>query len=184
MKKMARSLVVLGLFAFTGTAAAPAAAQQGHGYTQVVSANPFGLLLDRFNAEYERGITESTTIGIGGSLGTEEEENDTGETRENTFFNGDVFWRFYPSGSWFEGWNFGIKVGVTKQEGTAFFGSEEYSTTNFGYGFDANRSWLMGKNNNFYVGVGFGLKRLVGDLPEGALEYIPTLRIVNVGIAF
>ena len=33
---------------------------------------------------------------------------------------------------------------------------------NFGLGFDVNRSWLLGAQDNFYVGAGFGLKRLYG----------------------
>ncbi len=144
----------------------------------VISANPFGLIFNLFNAEYERAITESVTVGVGGSFGGGEGEDDFGVTQETSYFNGDVFARFYPTGTPFEGWNFGAKIGVTSQEGW------EESSTNFGYGFDANRSWLMGVNNNFYVGVGFGLKRLVGDLPDGGLRVVPTFRIINVGFAF
>lgn len=144
----------------------------------VISANPFGLLLDVFNAEYARAITESLTVGVGGSFGSGEDEDDLGMVQETSYFNGDVFARFYPSGRPFEGWNFGGKIGVTSQEGWT------ESSTNLGYGFDVNRSWLLGVNNNFYVGVGFGLKRLLGDLPEGGIRIIPTFRVLNVGFAF
>ncbi|HUG39229.1 MAG TPA: hypothetical protein VMM12_02030 [Longimicrobiales bacterium] len=176
-----RPVLAAGLVSLLAAWAAPAQAQDsGHGYRQVLSANPFGLLLKFFNAEYERALTESTTIGIGGSFGTNEDVDEfTGETEESTWFNGDVFWRFYPSGSHFEGWNFGVKAGLTHQEGWS-----QEPGTNFGLGFDANRSWLLGKNNNFYVGVGFGLKRLFGEVPDGGLEIVPTIRVVNVGFAF
>jgi hypothetical protein len=55
-----------------------------------------------------------------------------------------------------------------------------------GFGFDVNRSWLLGKRDNFYVGVGFGLKRLLGvdDADAVDLEFVPTIRIINVGFAF
>lgn len=133
---------------------------------QVISANPFGLLLDLFNAEYERKVSESATAGIGGSY----------FSRSDEYVNADVFYRFYPNGKPFDGWAFGVKAGVTRVSDWSSY---------FGYGFDVNRSWVLGKNQNFYVGLGFGLKKLVrgGDDP-GGLEYIPTFRIVNVGIAF
>lgn len=136
-------------------------------YKQVISANPFGLLLDFFNAEYERIIAGSATAGVGGSayFGSSDE-----------YVNADVFWRFYPQGNPLNGWMFGVKAGLTSigDEGT-FFGA----------GFDVNRSWVMGRNNNFYVGVGFGLKRMfVSKDATFDLEYIPTFRIINVGYVF
>jgi hypothetical protein len=177
MQSNARWLAALGLLACGVGAAAPVAGQAGP-YENVISANPFGILLEFFNAEYERAVTESSTWGIGGSYGEREDEDDLGVTTESTWFNGDVFWRFYPSGDHFEGWNFGVKAGLTHQE------TDLESGTNFGIGFDANRSWLLGTNDNFYVGIGFGLKRLFGDIPEDGIEVVPTLRIVNVGFAF
>ncbi len=48
-----------------------------------------------------------------------------------------------------------------------------------------NRSWLLGAANGFYVGVGFGLKRLLGASDEAFdLRFIPTIRLVNIGFAF
>jgi hypothetical protein len=100
---------------------------------------------------------------------------------DDDYFNADVFYRYYPSGRSLEGWAFGIKLGVTK---VTDFGSY------LGLGFDINHSWLMGRNDNFYVGLGFGLKRLYGtpgedeDPFDDVLKIIPTFRIVNVGFAF
>ncbi|HSJ23887.1 MAG TPA: hypothetical protein VK929_04320 [Longimicrobiales bacterium] len=141
-------------------------AQVAPQHQQVISANPFGLLLEWFNAEYERIVSESSTAGVGGSTFKTDEDG--------RFVNADVFWRFYPSGEPLDGWAFGAKVGVTSVEDETFFG----------YGFDANRSWLLGRNNNFYVGIGFGLKRLYGNTDELDISVIPTFRIVNIGIAF
>jgi hypothetical protein len=152
------------LFAVPGQPAAAQTAPPPH--LQVISANPFGLLLEFFNAEYERVVTESTTAGIGGSTFVGDEDG--------RYVNADVFWRFYPTGTPLDGWSFGAKVGLTSVQ----------EQTHFGYGFDVNRSWLLGANNNFYVGIGFGLKRLVGDTEALDLSVVPTFRIVNVGIAF
>ncbi len=143
-----------------------AAQEQGRLPQQVLSANPFGLLLEFFNAEYERVVSETSTAGVGGS---------TVSSDDDRYVNADAFWRFYPTGSPLNGWAFGVKAGITNVS----------NSTYFGYGFDVNRSWLLGRENNFYVGIGFGLKRLIGasdvDLD---LKFIPTIRLVNVGIAF
>ena len=131
---------------------------------QQISANPFGLLLGLFNAEFERKVSGSATLGLGGSFF---------ESDGDDYVNGDVFFRFYPSGRPLEGWAFGVKVGATSVD----------SDTYFGFGFDANWSWLLGKSDNVYVGVGFGLKRLFGTRDD-YIEFIPTVRIINIGIAF
>ncbi|MEX2584272.1 MAG: hypothetical protein WD766_13450 [Gemmatimonadota bacterium] len=136
-------------------------------YEQVVSANPFGLLLEFFNAEYERAVTPSTTAGLGGSMFTNEGDR---------YLNADLFWRYYMSGVPIDGWAFGAKLGITNVPDAGTF---------VGGGFDVNRSWLVGANQNFYVGVGLGLKRLfgAGDADFG-LRFVPTIRLINVGIAF
>lgn len=143
-----------------------AAAQAAPGApTQAVSVNPFGILIEWFNAEYERSIAESYTVGVGGS---------TFKADGDRYSNLDAFWRFYPQAepSPFQGWSFGLRAGITGLDDKTYFGA----------GFDVNRSWLLGKNENFYVGAGFGLKRLWGH--DDGIKIVPTIRIVNIGIAF
>ena len=169
-----RKFVAAAALAITTFAAQPVAAQDPQ-LNNVVSANPFGILLEFFNAEYERVITESSTVGVGGSFFSADSAD---------YGNADVFWRYYPGPKPLEGWAFGAKVGLTKIEDSGPY---------FGYGFDVNHSWLMGKNDNFYVGIGFGLKRLVGVtddvddedfVSDDVWKYVPTFRIINVGFAF
>jgi len=141
-------------------------AQESPERKQVISANPFGLLLEVFNSEYERAATGTTTVGVGGSFLDLDQE---------TYVNFDGFWRYYPQGTVFDGWAFGTKVGITRVNEKIYPG----------FGFDVNRSWLMGASDNFYVGLGFGLKRLLGTSDaDFDPRFIPTFRIVNVGIAF
>lgn len=154
--------------AFLLSAAAPLSAQtQGLApapKSNVISANPFGLLFGLFNAEYERALSPSTTAGVGGSTITLDGDR---------YLNLDAFFRFYPSATPFEGFALGAKLGMTSAN----------SSTYLGYGVDVNYSWLLGASDNLYVGIGFGLKRLVGnDLDTKG--YIPTVRLVNVGLAF
>ena len=167
MKSMWRwaSVIVVGTIVTTVT---PIEAQQAvQPPQQVISANPFGLLLDLFNAEFERQVSESATAGVGGSFFSNSGDD---------YVNGDLFYRFYPSGRPLQGFAFGVKAGITKVTDAGTF---------FGLGFDTNWSWLLGKKNNFYVGAGFGLKRLYGTSDAAFdLKYIPTVRIINIGFAF
>ena len=154
--------VAFVLFAIL-TARGPASAQTSAPNQQVVSANPFGLLLEFFNAEYERKVSSSTTAGAGGS---------TIHADGDRYVNADVFLRYYPRGRALEGLAVGLKVGVTDVDSQRFFG----------VGFDVNQSWLMGNSQKFYIGWGFGLKRLVG--ADDYNQFIPTIRLVNIGVAF
>ena len=188
--------VVVLIFGFSEL---PLNAQQSteSGKQQVFSANPFGLILELFNAEYERVISGTSTIGFGGStlkndhdiypeppiLGTDEFDfpiydwaNEPDPiTETDRYINFDVFWRFYPSGNPLVGWAFGAKLGITSVN----------DQTHLGYGFDLNRSWILGPEENFYVGLGFGLKRLIGTTEaDDLIPVIPTIRIANVGFVF
>ena len=160
------ALRVLAALATASLLATPARAQSGAGpRDQVVSANPFGLLIEWFNAEYERTSGESFTIGVGGS---------TFSIDGDRYTNVDAFWRFYPQEhpEPVRAWSFGVKAGLTAID----------SRTYFGAGFDLNYSWLQGKNDNFYIGTGFGLKRLWGH--DEGIKIVPTFRFVNIGVAF
>ena len=172
------SFVVSLAILILGLSGLPLTAQQREDFQprNVISANPFGLLLEVFNAEYERVISPTSTIGFGGS--SIKWDNDREGQR---YVNLDVFWRFYPGSDRTRiytapvGWAFGAKIGTTTVN----------SATYFGYGFDLNRSFVLGPDDNFYVGLGFGLKRLVGaPQDELGLSLIPTIRIANVGFIF
>ena len=196
------SVVALAILIF-GLSGLPLTAQQREEFQprNVISANPFGILFDIFNAEYERVISPTTTIGFGGStmerdnwtydppiIGTDEYDYPIYDEAVETFryVNFDVFWRFYPGSNRTRtynapvGWAFGAKMGITAVDGGTYFG----------YGFDLNRSFVLGPDDNFYVGLGFGLKRLLGAPQDEAGEstlgvsLIPTLRIANVGFIF
>lgn len=168
-----------------GSGAAASAQEASPPHMQVVSANPFGLLLEFFNAEYERKLGSTTSAGIGGSFYSDSEDDVFGAPRDFRYLNADGFFRYYPQGRVFDGWSFGVKAGITSVREDREFSTTRDAGTFFGFGFDVNRSWLLGANDNFYVGVGFGLKRLLGTSDEVfGLEYVPTIRIVNIGFAF
>jgi hypothetical protein len=197
-------MVAVAVTLIFGFSRQPLNAQQSPepGRQNVFSANPFGLLLKFFNAEYERVISPTSTIGFGGSTITNETETDdeppiigtdqygypiydssqpsSSRVETHRYINFDVFWRFYPGSDRTRtykapvGWAFGAKIGITAVDDGAYLG----------YGFDLNRSFVLGPDDNFYVGLGFGLKRLVGAPQDKLLALIPTLRIANVGFIF
>ena len=222
----------------------PLTAQQSEDFQpkNVISANVIGLLTNTFNAEFERVISPTSTIGFGGSTASTEWYGDPGpgpeppiigtdqfggpiydpndpaylqalddywalDTYEEArYVNFDVFYRFYPGSRRTRtykapiGWAFGMKMGLTAVDGAG-----KGDGTYFGFGFDMNHSWVLGPDENFYVGLGFGLKRLMGvprvndsyhgsggdqrsalegKLPFGGGDLYPTIRIVNIGFIF
>ena len=106
LKFKSASFVVAVVILIFGFSELPLNAQQSteSGKQQVFSANPFGLLFQLFNAEYERVISETSTIGFGGSTLRIENETDYDWepdpiTETDRYINFDLFWRFYPSGN-------------------------------------------------------------------------------------
>ena len=163
---------------------APAPAPRSSGASlagpgQVLSANPFGLLIDFFNSEYEIRGSDSVTFGAGASTrhtrtyDYDYTTNRSSDHRER-YVNGDLFVRYYPGGQAFSGTSLGVKAGITRLPSQGSF---------FGVGFDWNQSRML--NQHTYLGFGFGLKRLIGtsDRAFFDLKYIPTLRM-NIGIGF
>lgn len=171
MPRLVFATLATALLTLTASTASAQPSASPSAPRQVVSANPFGLLVGWFNAEYERQVSESVTAGGGAS--TFDWSGDSGD--DGRYTNGDVFVRYYPSGRPLEGFAIGVKAGLT-QGGSA--------GPYLGVGVDTNWSWLLGRRDNFYVGLGFGLKRLVGAGDNDYPQVIPTIRIINLGVAF
>jgi hypothetical protein len=133
-------------------------------HDQVISANPILLLASWFNAEYERKLSNVTTAGFGGGWLS---VSDVDYTNVNAFL------RYYPQGGALTGFYVGGRLGVYNVEE-----DDEDSETKLGIGVDFGYSWLLGLNRTFYVGLGAGASRLF-DGP-----FVPSVRLVNIGIAF
>jgi len=140
-------------------------------HDQVISANPFLLLWEWANVEYERKISPTATWGLAGSWLSLD-----GGDESYKSLNG--FLRYYPQGAALSGFYIGGRMGIHQvsdrdDEGHAF-----------GLGIDVGYSWVMGVKRNFYVGLGIGATRLFGgDIDDGSVT-IPSVRLLNVGFAF
>ncbi len=165
---MKQAVAVCGLLILVS--AAPAAAQEVGTkvpvpHQQQITANPFGLIAGWFNAEYERKLVETWSIGLGGSYLS----LDNG--REKIGSANAVF-RYYPQGAALNGFYIGPRLG--------FFHVNDVddSENSAGAGFELGYTWLLGANRNFNISLGAGATKLFTG------PVVPTVRLVNVGWAF
>jgi hypothetical protein len=152
----------------------PAAAQDGTRtavpHNQIVSANPFGLMFEWFNVDYERKINEASTWGASASFLSLGGDAD--------YLNAQFAYRYYPQGTALAGFYLGGKGGLHSVS------VDEASGQFFGLGFELGYNWVLGTKRNVSVGIGAGATRLFGADLNGASLTVPTVRLVNVGIAF
>jgi hypothetical protein len=168
------SLACLMMGLFPGAAQAQAA-EGGVGpqvpHNQVISANPFLLLWEWANVEYERKVSTASTVGVAGSWVSVGEDNETYQS-----LNG--FYRYYPQEVALKGFYLGGRLGYYRV-------SDDQDEGNaFGLGFDIGYTWIMGSKQKFYIGMGIGATRLFGgNLDDGSVT-VPSLRLINLGVAF
>jgi len=160
--------------------------------SQTLSLNPFGLMLEWFNVEYERKITPSVTLGV--------------EAAHNTWMeysNVELLARFYPQGEALKGFYLGARAGgfgievtdYTYQAPTSPRDPRSYPPNPIvttrrevfpGVGLEVGYNWLLGREQRVAIGLGFGLSRLLRESDDDFYfpVTLPHPRIVNVGIAF
>lgn len=138
-------------------------------HKQVVSANPFLLMAEYVNVEFERKATETGTFGVSAStVGFDDAD----------YRNLQAFYRYYPQGAALTGFYFGGRAGVHRVS------ARDESANTFGLGFEIGYGWLLGKERNFAISVGAGATRLLGGDLDGVSPVIPTFRLVNLGWSF
>ena len=174
---------------------------QGEGSTKfVINTNPIIDMFSWYNVELEFKVSETGTMGLSGSYFTFEEtatDYYTGAElkADNTYSNVYGFYRYYPTAA-LKGFFFGGRAGANivsanayvQSSTTGLYAWDKADATFFGVGIDIGYSWLLGKNENFYVSLGIGAIRLFGgDLDEDVYDVtltLPTIRLINVGVAF
>jgi len=136
---------------------------------QTISANPFGLMVEWFNVEYERKLTNTTTLGVSAS---------TTGWGDLDLTNGNVFVRYYPQGAALTGFFLGGRTGIARAS------IVDADASGVVGGFELGYSWLFGATRHVGLSVGAGVDRLFfGDqLPIDLIR--PNIRLVNLGIAF
>jgi hypothetical protein len=138
-------------------------------HQHLISGNPLLLLAEWFNAEYETKLSETFTVGgSGGWLNLDNAD----------YTNLAAFTRYYPQGAALVGFYLGGRFGIHNVE------SGDDSGSAFGFGIDLGYTWLLGPSRSFYIGLGMGATRLFGLDVRGASTTLPTVRLINIGIAF
>lgn len=174
--KISTQILIFLACLMTGSIPRPAHAQEAGlrapvPHNQVLSANPFLLLGEWANVEFEREITPASTIGLAGSWVSFNEGDEAYKS-----LNG--FYRYYPQGAALAGFYLGGRFGVHRV-------SDRYDEGHaFGLGIDVGYSWVMGAKRHFYLGLGIGATRLFGGDVEGGRVVLPSVRLLNVGVAF
>jgi len=145
-------------------------------HTQLVSTNPFGLiLLPWYNAEYEHRAAENLSVIVSAS------RLDFGEGEAFSGVNTGL--RYYPNGRLFRGFYLGPRIGLfwvsqgdwmLQEEGEMY----EDGFRSLGVGLELGYAWLLGDSRHLSVSIGGGATRV---LDGGA---IPIVRLVNMGWAF
>ena len=178
-----RFVPALSLLAATTFAAAAAGAQTASSpKTTVLSIQPLSAMFSVYAAEVEHAIAPAWTLGVGGSNWSP----DLGGTGF-TYNSGDVKLRYYPEQRAFQGFSFGAQAGYSQITTRTDYGSagttrSKASGPTVGVALDYN--WLLGPPQTFYVGLGFGAKKIFAKSPnDNATVGYPTARI-SVGVAF
>jgi len=147
---------------------------QSAAHRQVISANPFGLILmPWYNGEYERKATERTTIGLSGS------RLPWGDG--SGFYSLNMALRYYPNGKVFRGFYLGPRVGVfwsSQEQEEGSIDQVENLGSHVGLGFELGYAWLVGAERHLSISIGGGATRVLNGPP------IPVLRLINIGWAF
>ena len=155
-------------------------------HDQVLSVNPFGFIVQWFNAEYERKTSDSTTVGVSASHFV-----DAGQS------NAAILLRWYPQQAALDGFYLGVRAGGHRFTTHRYDYSAPSSPSNLpratyneqtsaraGVGFEIGHNWLLGPKQNASVGLGFGMTRLMGCGNSYEMPCVlPAFRL-NVGIAF
>lgn len=172
-----RLLPIVALALLVPSAASAQSPSPIGAHTQAVTANPFLTVVGWFNAEYERRLSPTTTWGLSGSLA---------ELDDFRYRSGKLLLRYYPQEDALSGLFLGGRTGVyhvVDRVGGGLTGSDD-SEAFFAVGVELGYNWLLGRERHFVISIGGGISRLFGGDLEDASQSIPTIRIVNIGVAF
>jgi hypothetical protein len=175
MKSRTRTIVLVGFLFLVGmplkALGQDAGTRDPVPHDQAISANPFLLLFEWFNIEYERKVSDAGTFGFTAS-GFSFDDGD------ETYRGLGAFYRYYPQGAALSGFSLGGRLGYHRVS------DDDDDGDAFALGVDLGYSWLLGAERNFYIGIGIGATRLFGGDIDGGRVVIPSFRLVNIGFAF
>ena len=173
--KVFRLALVGALLAASATAAsaqAVEASRSGIKRTNLISANPIGILFEWYNGEYEHALTSTVSVAAAAS------RYDLDETEYQSI---DGIVRYYPSGRALRGFSIGASVGyINVDEDFDCLGCEDDGSSAT-IGVRADYVWILGRDQRFAAAAGIGAKRLLSN--DLGTEGVPIGRL-SIGYAW
>ncbi|HEX2723775.1 MAG TPA: hypothetical protein VHM24_12740 [Gemmatimonadaceae bacterium] len=175
MKRFCLTLTTLALLAAASPAAAQSVDASRSGIrTNLVSANPIGILFQWYNGEFEHALSPTVSLAAAGTSFDFEDVN-------YTAIDGIV--RYYPGARALHGFSVGASAGFVRlyEEYDNCPQCEEEDESAFTVGVRTDYVWILGRDQHFTAAAGIGAKRLIGN-DEGA-GGLPIARL-SIGWAF
>lgn len=174
MKFFRLALVGAALALTTATASAQTVegSRTGIKRTNLVSANPIGILFEWFNGEYEHAF--SSTVSLAGAASSYDFE-------DARYAAVDGIIRYYPSGRALRGFSIGASLGfISIDEDFDCEGCDEDGSSAT-LGVRADYVWILGRDQRFAAAAGIGAKRLLSN--DLGTEGVPIGRL-SIGYAW
>lgn len=172
--RLARGRVFAAVLALACLVGAPmtvrAQASEAPVHEDVITANPFLLLFEWFNVEWEHRAAPNRTAGVAASYFSVDDGRDSYSSLA-------AFLRIFPQERAPSGFFMGGRVGGHRVNLT-FDDDDPFA---LGIGIEMGYTWLLGSEENFVLSLGAGVTRLFSDAGD---NFIPGIRVVNVGWAF
>ena len=145
--------------------------------TTALSFQPFSFVRQVYQAELERSLGNTITLGLAASYWQDDDD-------EVSYLSSDLKFRYYPGGRPLEGFSFGMSAGVGQFTDTL----QDGDATDVGPSMGAyvDYGWLLGPTRRFYTSLGVGAKALFIDYDVFGTDFnlrYPTVR-ASVGYAF
>lgn len=167
--------------------AAPARAQTDTTATPqkfLLTVNPIGILLDYYSLELEHALSDVVSVSAAG------EHSGVSDTEITAV---DFRLRYYPQAKMFSGLALGASLGYgtfNGEEEYSYEGGQEFITDNDltgpTVGLEVNYNYLVGRDRRLFVGLGFGLRRLLsgGNDSDDTPDIVPGGRYFAIGYTF
>jgi hypothetical protein len=151
----------------------------------LLSINPLGIPLEYVTAEIEQAVSARASVGITGTYFG-------GFDSDASLASTDLKLRFYPNERVLNGFSLGLGVGALRASDqviaeclpTTECRFEEKRRTWPTLAVYADYNWFLGRRRDFLVGIGAGMKRIIGDDDfDLVIPVIPSARF-QVGFRF
>lgn len=139
----------------------------------LISANPIGLLFEWYNGEFERALSNTTSLAVSAS---------TFDFDEERYSAIDGIARYYPQARALRGFSVGASAGfVNVDDDYDCELCEDDSGSSATLGIRGDYVWIIGRDQFFAVAAGVGAKRILSD--GLGTDFLPVGRL-SIGYAF